>query len=90
MVHAPYKGGVPEFEATVWFGVLTQARTPRPIINKLHAQIARILALAEIRERMAQSGIDVVGGSPEQLGETMREDLKKWAAVARQAGVKPG
>ena len=83
------ESGVPGFEATVWFGVLTQARRPRPIINKLHAEIARMLATPEMRERMAQLGIDVVGGSPEQLGETMREDLKKWSAVAKQAGVKP-
>ena len=83
------EAGVPGFEAIVWFGVLTHAKTPRPIINKLHAEIARMLAVPEMRERMSQLGVDVLNGSPEQLGEMMRDDLKKWSAVAKQAGVKP-
>jgi tripartite-type tricarboxylate transporter receptor subunit TctC len=83
------EAGVPGFEAIVWFGVLTQAKTPRPVINKLHGEIARELALPEMRERMAQLGVDVLNGSPEQFGKTMRDDLKKWSAVAKQAGIKP-
>ena len=83
------EAGVPGFEAIVWFGVLTQANVPRPIINKLHAEIERMLALPEMRERMAQLGVDVLNGSPEQLGKMMRDDLKKWSAVAKQAGIKP-
>jgi tripartite-type tricarboxylate transporter receptor subunit TctC len=83
------EAGVPGFEATVWFGVLTQVKTPRPVINKLHAEIARMLALPDVRERMAQLGVDVLGGTPEQLGKMMRDDLQKWSAVAKQAGIKP-
>lgn len=83
------EAGVPGFEAIVWFGVITQVKTPRPLINKLHAEIARILTMPEVRERMAQLGVDALNGSPEQLGKMMRDDLKKWSAVARQAGIKP-
>ncbi len=83
------EAGVPGFEAIVWFGVLTQVKTPRPIIDKLHAEIARMLALPETRERMAQLGVDVLNGSPEQLGKMMRDDLQKWSAVAKQAGIEP-
>ena len=83
------EAGVPGFETTVWFGVLTHAKTPRPIISKVHAEIARILALPEMRERISQLGVDVLNGSPEQLGRMMRDDLKKWSAVAKQAGIKP-
>jgi tripartite-type tricarboxylate transporter receptor subunit TctC len=83
------EAGVPGFEAIVWFGVLTQAKAPRPIINKLHAEIARELALPEMRERMAQLGVDVLNGNPELLGKMMRDDLQKWSAVAKQAGIKP-
>jgi len=83
------EAGVPEFESVVWFGVLAPAKTPKRIVDKLNGEITRILNTREVRDRITQQGGEVIAGSAEQLGTLMRNDLKKWAAVAKQAGVKP-
>ncbi len=83
------EAGIPGFEAIVWFGVLTSAKTPKPIVDKLNRELKRIIATPEMRERVAQQGGETLSGSAEELGNYMREDLKKWAAVAKQAGIKP-
>ncbi len=83
------EAGVPEFESVVWFGVLAPAKTPKLIVDKLNVEITRILNTREVRDRITQQGGEVIAGSVEQLGTLIRNDLKKWAAVAKQAGVKP-
>lgn len=83
------EAGVPEFESVVWFGVLAPAQTPKRIVGKLNSEITRILNTREVRERITQQGGEVIAGSAEQFGTLLRDDLKKWAAVAKQAGVKP-
>jgi tripartite-type tricarboxylate transporter receptor subunit TctC len=83
------EAGVPGFESVVWFGVLAPAKTPKPIIARLNGEITRILKTPEMRERIAQQGGETLAESPEQLARLMRDDLKKWAAVAKQAGIHP-
>jgi tripartite-type tricarboxylate transporter receptor subunit TctC len=83
------EAGVPGFEAVVWFSVIAPAKTPRPVISRMNAEIARMAGTPEVRERMATLGVDPASSTPEQLGETMRNDLRKWADVVKQAGIKP-
>lgn len=83
------EAGVPGFESVVWFGVLAPARTPKPVIAKLNTEITRILDAKEMRDRITQQGGETIAGSPAQLGKLMRDEQKKWAAVAKQAGIKP-
>ena len=83
------EAGVPGFESVVWYGVLAPAKTPKAIITRLNREITRILDSKAMRERIAQQGGETLAGSPEQLGKLMRDDLKKWHAVAVQAGIKP-
>jgi tripartite-type tricarboxylate transporter receptor subunit TctC len=83
------EAGVPGFESVVWYGVLAPAKTPQPIVARLNSEITRILNTKEISARIAQQGGEALAGSAEDLGKLMREDYKKWAAVAKQAGVKP-
>ena len=83
------EAGVPGFESVVWFGVLAPAKTPKPVVDKLNGEITRILNTKEMRDRIAQQGGEAIAGSGDQLGKLMRDDLKKWAAVAKQAGIKP-
>lgn len=83
------EAGVPGFESIVWFGVVASAKTPRPIVDRLNGEIKRIIATPEMRDRVIQQGGETLSGSAEELGKYMREDLKKWAAVAKQAGIKP-
>ncbi|HWI12865.1 MAG TPA: tripartite tricarboxylate transporter substrate binding protein [Burkholderiales bacterium] len=83
------EAGVPGFESVVWFGVLTSVKTPKPIVDKLNREIKRIIATPEMRDRVVQQGGETLSGSAEDLGKYMRDDLKKWAAAAKQAGIKP-
>jgi tripartite-type tricarboxylate transporter receptor subunit TctC len=83
------EAGVPGFESVVWFGVLAPAKTPKAVVDKLNGEITRILNTKEMRDRIAQQGGEAIAGSGDQLGKLMRDDLKKWAAVAKQAGIKP-
>jgi tripartite-type tricarboxylate transporter receptor subunit TctC len=83
------EAGVPGFESVVWFGVLAPAKTPKPVIAKLNGEITRILNTEKMRDRIAQQGGEALAGSPEELGKLMRDDLKKWNAVAKQAAIKP-
>jgi tripartite-type tricarboxylate transporter receptor subunit TctC len=83
------EAGVPGFESVVWFGVLAPAKTPKPVVDKLNGEITRILSTKEMRDRIAVQGGEAIAGTGDQLGKLMRDDLKKWAAVAKQAGIKP-
>ena len=83
------EAGVPGFESIVWYGVLAPAKTPKPVVAKLNGDITRILNNPQMRDRIVQQGGEVLIGGPEEFGKLMREDLKKWNAVARQAGIKP-
>ena len=64
------------------------AGTPREIIVKLHAEVMKALALPDLRERYASSGIEPVGSTPEQFTAEIREDLTRWAKVVRAANIR--
>ena len=81
--------GVPGFEVVQWFGILAPANTPRDIITKLHAVTVRALQDPVIRERFINDGGDPVGNTPEEFAAVIRDDLKKWAKVTKDAGIKP-
>jgi tripartite-type tricarboxylate transporter receptor subunit TctC len=83
------ESGVPGFESVVWFGVLAPAKTPKLIVARLNTEITRILETKAMRDRISQQGGEALAGSGEQLGKLMREELTKWSAVAKQAGIKP-
>jgi tripartite-type tricarboxylate transporter receptor subunit TctC len=82
------EGGVPGFDVEVWFGVVAPAGTPKDVVAKLNAEINRILALPEVSSRFAEQGVRVIGGPPERFAAHLREQIAKWAAVVKSAGVK--
>jgi len=82
------EAGMKDYEVVLWTSLFAPAGTPRPVIDAVQGQVAKVLQLAEVRERMAGLGVDPVGNTPEQLGAILRTDLDKWTAVARSAGVK--
>ncbi len=79
---------LPGFEATSWFAVYAPAGTPADVVAKLNAELNRVMALADVRERLAGIGLDVVGGPPEQLAAYTRAELAKWAKVVKASGAK--
>ena len=77
----------PGFKAESWVGLLAPARTPREIVRKLNAEVTRILAMPDVRERFQAQGVEPVGSTPEQFGEHIRSQMSKWAKVVKDAGV---
>jgi tripartite-type tricarboxylate transporter receptor subunit TctC len=82
------ESGVPGYEADVWYAAFAPAGTPAPVIAKLHAEIARSLALQAMRERFAAQDATILNGSPQELGALMAADDAKWSAIVRQAGIR--
>ena len=82
------ESGVPGFASDTYFGVFAPAGTPRDIVLRLNAEINKILATADFREKLAVLGADPVGGTPEQFAAEIRSESAKWAKVIKDAGVK--
>jgi tripartite-type tricarboxylate transporter receptor subunit TctC len=75
---------LPGYEAASWYGIVVPARTPQPVIAKLHGEIAKTLQLPDIRQRFLSLGGDIVSGGPEELGKTMRGGSEKWGALVKE------
>lgn len=75
--------GIKNAEATVWFGVQVQAKTPRPIISKLNAQLNQILAMPDVQARLDQLGLVKVGGTPEEFGAFIKTEADKLSMLIK-------
>jgi tripartite-type tricarboxylate transporter receptor subunit TctC len=82
------EAGVPGYDVSVWFGVLTVAGTPREIVQRLNTEMVKILTSAEVKERFGRLGVDVVAGSPEQFSQFLKSEVARWAKVVQDAGIK--
>jgi tripartite-type tricarboxylate transporter receptor subunit TctC len=82
------ESGFPGFEAVSWFGLLAPAGTPAPVIAKLHGDIAKIAAQADMRERLAQLGLAAAVNSPDEFAAVIKADIAKWAKVIKDANIK--
>jgi tripartite-type tricarboxylate transporter receptor subunit TctC len=74
---------------TGWNGLLAPAGTPRPVIERVSAELQAILAESETKTRMAEQGADPAPTTPDTFAQRIRADLAKWAAVIRAAGIQP-
>jgi tripartite-type tricarboxylate transporter receptor subunit TctC len=83
-------GPLPGYAVNVWLGVMAPAGTPRPIVDRLNAEVNKIVRDPQIvKERMNTVGLEAVGSTPEELLETMKTELAKYTKVARDANIKP-
>lgn len=82
-------GGLPEFEVSVWVGILAPAGTPKEIVNRLNTEIVKIVRMPNIRERLAGLGAEPVGDTSEHFTAYIRSELAKWSKVAKAAGITP-
>jgi tripartite-type tricarboxylate transporter receptor subunit TctC len=76
-------------DISLWFGIVVPAATPPPIIGRLNAELAGILAAPGIRKSFTDQGAELGGGTPETFGAFMRAESARWRAVVKQAGIKP-
>ena len=81
------EAGFPAFEVSSWQGLLAPAGTPPAIVSKLQLQVVRILALPEVRERLAVVAAEPVGSTPAQFAADIAAEIARWAEVARRAGL---
>jgi tripartite-type tricarboxylate transporter receptor subunit TctC len=82
------ESGYPGFEAVPWFGLMAPTGTPQPIIEKLHAETVRALALPDVRKRMLELGLDIIGGTPAEFAAVIAKETPAWAKVIKEAGIK--
>ena len=81
--------GYAGFDVSSWQGIVVPAGTPKPIVQRLHRDLSKVLASADIQERFAQYSAVPGSGSPEQFGQYIRQEIARWQGVAKAAGVKP-
>jgi len=81
--------GIPEFDAASWGGILAPAQTPPAIIERYHAELTRILATPDVREKLAGLGAEVVGNRPDEFAAYIRAEIDKWGAAVRASGASP-
>ncbi|MEK6244346.1 MAG: tripartite tricarboxylate transporter substrate binding protein [Pseudomonadota bacterium] len=82
------ESGFPGFEAVPWFGLMAPAGTPPAIIDKLHRETVRVLAVPELRKRLEELGLDVIGNSPAEFAALIKAEIPQWAKVIKEAGIK--
>lgn len=83
------ESGFAGFEASVWYGFVAPAATPKPIVAKLHAEVQKALQTAEVRERMSSVGGEVILGASEQFGALIRSERARYEKLVREAQIKP-
>jgi tripartite-type tricarboxylate transporter receptor subunit TctC len=81
------EAGVPGFEAATWHGVLVPAGTPTAIVDRLNAEINRMLQLPDVRDRLTALGAEIIGGTPKEFADHIQREIPKWAKVIKDAGV---
>ncbi|MSQ54337.1 MAG: tripartite tricarboxylate transporter substrate binding protein [Betaproteobacteria bacterium] len=82
------ESGYPEFDAAAWIGFLAPGGTPRPIIDRYHREIVRILQTPEVRDKLTAVEFEMVGSTPEQFRDWIAKEIPRWAAVIKQTGAK--
>jgi tripartite-type tricarboxylate transporter receptor subunit TctC len=82
------EAGVPGYEATIWLGIMVPTGTPKPIVDRLNAEIAKIVSSPDVKADWAKQGAVPMTMTPEQFAQYMRDDIEKWAKVVKISGAK--
>src|SRR5262245_27423843 len=80
------ESGVPGFDISTWYGIWAPAGTPKEIVGKLSGEIAKIVKVPDVRERLAGLGAEPVGNSPDEFAAYCRSELAKWAKIVKASG----
>jgi tripartite-type tricarboxylate transporter receptor subunit TctC len=82
--------GFPGFEAVPWFGLLAPSGTPKDVLDKLHGETVKTLAMPEVRKKFDELGLEPVGNTPAEFAAIIRKETPEWAKVIKDAGIKLG
>ncbi len=79
---------LPDYEVDSWYALFAPAKTPPAIVARLQKEVARTVQLPEVKQKLLEQGADVVGSTPEELDQVVKAELRRWADVIRDAGIK--
>jgi len=79
---------MPDFEVDSWFAVFAPARTPANIVGRMQQEIAKVVRIPEVKQKLLEQGADGVGNTSAELDQIVKGELKKWALLIQQAGIK--
>jgi tripartite-type tricarboxylate transporter receptor subunit TctC len=82
------EAGLPGYEVLLWFALYAPAGTPKPIVQKLQAEVAKALSDPKIRDPLVQDGVEVIASTPQQLAQFQRGEIAKYARVVKELGLK--
>jgi tripartite-type tricarboxylate transporter receptor subunit TctC len=82
------ESGVPGFIVTQWHGLMAPRGTPRAIVDRLHAEVAKAVQRPDVASRLALDGTDGIASSPKQFAAHLRAEAAQWAKVAKAANVR--
>jgi tripartite-type tricarboxylate transporter receptor subunit TctC len=82
------ESGVPGYEVTAWNAIYAPAAMPKELIARVNQDVVKVLGLADVRERLAQLGIDRVGNSPDEAAAYLRSETARWGKVIKAANVR--
>lgn len=83
------EAGMPQYNVVAWYGVHAPGRTPKPAVDALSREMGRILAMADIRERVLSQGMDPAPNTPEQFSAFVKSEVARWSKVIQDSGIKP-
>ena len=83
------EAGVPGYEATIWLGVMAPKATPPAVVDKLNAEIRKIVARADVRDDWAKQGAVPMTMSPQEFAKYLEQDIVKWERIVKLSGAKP-
>jgi len=81
------ESGYPGFEALAWNGLVAPAGTPRPVIDKINAEVNAILKQPDVVQKMNAAGFDLIGGTPEDFAKLIAADTARWTPVVKRLGI---
>jgi tripartite-type tricarboxylate transporter receptor subunit TctC len=82
------EAGVPGYEATIWLGLMAPAGTPRPVLEKLNAEVNRIINAPDVKEAWGKQGAAPMGMGVDEFGKFLQDDIAKWAKLVKATGMK--
>ncbi len=83
------EAGVPGYESTIWIGIMAPKGTPQPIVDKLNAEIRKVMNRQDLKDAWAKQGAVPMMMTPAEFGTYLEKDIEKWAAVVKSANIKP-
>ena len=81
--------GYPGMDIALWYGIAVPGGTPAPIVQRLNAELAKVVEMPDVRKNLTEQGADLQGGSAEDFARFMREESARWSSVVKRAGIKP-